>query len=87
MRRFHATHDYLAGDNERDSGEFAGNDDFRDTCNQKNEVLIGGRKVSRNLITDSFSTSYELRYRLSARETSAIRAFVVDAIIMRRINK
>lgn len=38
-------------------GELAGNDDFRDTCNQKNEVLIGGGKVTRNLIIDLLSTS------------------------------
>jgi len=27
-------------------GIIVGNDDFRDTCNQKNEVLIGGSKVT-----------------------------------------
>lgn len=59
------------------AGELAGNDDFRDTCNQKNEVLIGGSKVTRNLITDSFSTSggTGLCYWLTARERPQIRAF------------
>lgn len=54
------------------------NDDFRDTCNQKNEVLVGRGKVTvkpdYRLVLNK--RQYEFYYWLTARETNDSRAFV-----------
>lgn len=54
-------------------GIIAGNDDFRrDTCNQKNEVLIGGSKVTAKpdyrLVFNK--RQHKFYYWLTARETN-----------------
>lgn len=76
MYRSHATLDCrdFEKNNECDSGIIAGNDDFRDTCNQKNEVLIGGSKVIYTVKPDYRlvfnKRQHEFYYWLTARETN-----------------
>lgn len=69
-------------------GNIAGNDDFRDTCNQKNEVLIGGSKV---IVKPDYRAvfnkrQYEFYYWLTAREAN-YSCICPVAIMMRKTNK